>query len=106
MASETPDKNYLYGEFQKHQQQRDKLGLRMAHKALDIPEDDMNIMANTTTNKTGLGALGAVGVALASAAVPSALAAYLAFKEPAHSPAPPGVNNTSGFLIELVQPKK
>ena len=42
-TSELPDKKYLYGRYQKHEDSRNRLGIKTAHKALDIPEDDMNI---------------------------------------------------------------
>ncbi len=34
------DKDQLYGEFQREQQWRGKLTRKLAHKAVDIPEDD------------------------------------------------------------------
>ena len=37
---ELPDKDYLYGKFQKTADWRDKLYKKLAHKSLDIGEDD------------------------------------------------------------------
>lgn len=51
-GNELPDKNYLYGEFQRTQRWRDKLARKLAHKSLDIgDEDEMNV-ANV---RTGIG---------------------------------------------------
>lgn len=47
-ADDKIDKDALYGRYQKHEDARDRLGIKMAYKALDIPEDDMNI--NVTHN--------------------------------------------------------
>ena len=41
------DKESLYGDFNSFARKRDKLFLRGAHKALDIPEDDMQITSNS-----------------------------------------------------------
>lgn len=60
---------YLWPRWGKNQAWKDRLYKAAAHKSLDIPED-MNI-SNT---KTGIGALGAVGIA-AAAGIPSAIAA-------------------------------
>jgi len=39
-----PDKDSLYGEFQRGQRWRDRLAAKLAHKAVDIPEDeDVNL---------------------------------------------------------------
>ena len=39
-----PDKEYLYGEFQRRQRWRDRLAQKLAYKAVDIPEDeDVNV---------------------------------------------------------------
>lgn len=92
------DKEQHYGRYQKMEDRRSNLGMKVAHKALDIPEDDMNIKVK----HTGIGAVGAVGIALAAAALPTALAAYLAFKQPAVNPAAP-VNVKSGLNIKLIQ---
>lgn len=68
----------LYSNFQRHADQRSKLGLQAARKALDIADDDMNINAS----KSGIGAAGAAGIALA-AGLPSALiAALMLLKSP------------------------
>ncbi len=56
----------LYGDYREMLKAKEKLHLRAAHKALNIPEDDMQINAN----RTGLGPLGAIGIALVSSLVP------------------------------------
>lgn len=80
------DKEQLYGRYQKQEDKRAALGMKMAHKALDIPEDDMQINANKTT--TGIGTLGVLGVAGLSALIPGALAAYMMLKPAADAIAP------------------
>lgn len=79
------DKDHLYGRYQKQEDRRNALSMKMAHKALDIPEDDMHIHAN----RTGLGALGAIGIAIASALPTAALFGYMALKDNHQPPAPP-----------------
>ena len=37
------DKDAHYGRYQKQEDARNKLGMKLAYKSLDIPEDDMNI---------------------------------------------------------------
>lgn len=59
------DKNALWGWWRSTQQWQEKLQRKAAHKALDIPDDEMQI--KSTTNNTGIGAMGAVGIALAAA---------------------------------------
>ena len=76
----TIDKALAYGQFQKAADAREKLALRMAHKALDIGEDDMEIHAPKTTTVTGLGAGAVAGIAGLAALVPTALAAFLLFR--------------------------
>lgn len=44
------DKDFLYGRYQSHEDRRNKLGMKMAHKALDIPDDEMYINAPKTEN--------------------------------------------------------
>jgi hypothetical protein len=61
----TPDKNQLYGRYQKDEDWRTKLNKKLRHKALDIPMDDDVQVKNTTTTNSGLGwkelaALGAI----------------------------------------------
>jgi len=85
------DKQFLYGRYQAGEDRRTKLALKMAHKALDIPDDEMNIDARKYERKTGLGALGLAGVALASGAAPLALAAAMWFGGRAKPPVAPPV---------------
>jgi hypothetical protein len=67
-SSQEIDKKLLYGQFIKGLEDDRKLGLKAAYKALDIPED-MDIKVK----KTGIGALGAIGIALASGLAPAGL---------------------------------
>lgn len=67
------DKQRLYGDYRDQRLAQDKLHLRAAHKALDIPEDPMSV--NVT--KSGIGALGAIGIA-AAAGLPGLAAVGLA----------------------------
>jgi hypothetical protein len=59
------DKQHLYGEYTRTERWRDALSKRLAHKALDIPDDEMQI--NVDKSKKGLGAreLLAMGVLVA-----------------------------------------
>ena len=80
------DKEQHYGRYQRQEDRRSSLGMKVAHKALDIPESDMDIQAN----KTGIGALGVAGVALASSIVPALLGAFMLFKDaPKQADQPP-----------------
>jgi len=66
----------LFEDWRRAKEWQDKLYKKAAHKALDIPEDDMEI---NVSNK-GIGPWGGIGIALAAAAVPGALAAWLAIR--------------------------
>lgn len=57
---------------------RDRLHKKAAHKSLDIPEEDV-INANRETTVTGVGPLGVIGIALATA-IPSVAAILLAWQ--------------------------
>ena len=48
------DKDKLYGKYQEGEDKKRNLFLKTAHKALDIPQDDMNISPTTVTT-TGIG---------------------------------------------------
>lgn len=54
--SDVPDKDYLYGRYQKDEDWRNELDKKLRHKALDIPmsDDDMKVR-NTTTTTQGTG---------------------------------------------------
>lgn len=70
------DKDALYGDYRKAVDDRHKLAMKAAHKALDIaPDDDVKIEANKVSN--GIGAKGVVGAALAAGLPSAALAAIL-----------------------------
>lgn len=66
-----------WGTWQKSVDWRDKLYRKAAHKTLDIPDDDMQI----NSHKSGVGALGLIGVALA-AGFPGAMLAYQMLRGP------------------------
>src|SRR3990167_7431845 len=87
------DKDMLYGRYQKQEDARSKLAMKIAHKSLDIPDDDMQITStNTTTTNTGVGVKGMLGIA-AMAAVPALiLGGYLLVRQqgsPARVPPSP-----------------
>lgn len=88
------DKQALYGDFRDRLKWQDTLYRRAAHKALDIPEDDMLINAN----KSGIGALGAIGIALASGLPIAALAGAMLL---GNKPATPTIP-TPEKIIETV----
>lgn len=67
-TNELPDKRYLYGRYQHYENRRDRLGLRMAHKALDMSDDEMQINAN----RHGIGTAGVIGIAAAASLIPAA----------------------------------
>src|SRR5262245_57916195 len=73
----TIDKDALYGKFQMHQDAQNKLALTAAHKALDIPQEDMQI----TANRYGIGPMGLLA-ALVASSIPTAIALCLAFGRP------------------------
>lgn len=86
-SHDLPDKNYLYGNYREGEVWRQTLGRKATYKALDIPDDDVNINARTDNSRSGIGALGAVGIAAVSGGLP--LLGWLlgAFDRP-DSPAP------------------
>ena len=77
-----PDKGYLYGNFQKVLDWQCKLFRKASHKALDIPDDDMDL---NVRNGMGWKELAVVGAMVLGAAWG---AKYFAVPE---SPAPPAV---------------
>jgi len=78
----------LFGRFQKHADKRaswkDRLHRKASFKALNIPDDQDEMIYS---KQTGIGALGAAGIALAAGLPAAALAAYMMFKIPS-APAP------------------
>ena len=88
--TEEIDKEKLYGRYQKGEDARSKLAMKMAHKALDIPIDDMDIKSNTTTttNVSGIGTKGALGIAAAAGLPGLLIAALLGLGGMGHLPAP------------------
>lgn len=82
------DKQQLYGDFRDHQERKNRLAMKAAHKALDIADDEMQIQANQTHTHTHNG-VGAKALALAAlaAGLPTAVVAGLLMRP---APAPPG----------------
>ena len=78
---------------------QEKLYRRAAHKSLDIPDDDMQI----NTHKSGIGALGLMGVALA-AGLPGGLVAYQMLKGPADT-VPPVITPPPQVTVEALNLK-
>ena len=81
------DKQEHYGDFRDAAKRREKLYMKAVHKSLDLPEE----MGDINANRTGIGALGAVLIALAAGLGPTVLGAYMLLREmkPASSsPAP------------------
>ena len=62
------DKDDLYGDYRESAKKQQKLALKAAYKALDIPDEDVNI--NTSANRYGMSPAGVVGVALISSLLP------------------------------------
>lgn len=82
------DKDQHYGKFQAgedrksaRQEAQHKLAMRIAHKAVDISDDseEMKIEAN----RSGIGALGVAGIALAAAAIPGIMGLAMFLNKPA-----------------------
>ena len=94
------DKNRLYGRYQRREDQRGRLALRVAHKALDIPDDEMHINAN----RTGIGAKGAIGVALAAGLPGVAVALSLLGSNWINKPAVPPTANAPIATITPTTP--
>lgn len=69
------NKRGLWPLWLRNQEWREELSRKAAHKSLDIPEDEMNII-NT---KTGIGTWGAMGIAAAAGLPGLAAAGVLAF---------------------------
>ena len=93
-----PDKNYLYGEFQRGQRWRDRLAAKLAHKAVDIPEDeDVNLNVQNS-HGTGWKEL----VAIAGLLFCGGWLAKNAFKPPAVPPAvPPAATSPADSEYEV-----
>lgn len=84
-SNETPDKNNLYGEFQRGERWRDRLARKLAHKSLDIGDaEDMHV--DNSRHQHGLAwkelAILALGVGLFWSVVADRL-------QPEPVPAPP-----------------
>lgn len=79
------DKQSLYGDFRNRLKWQDILYKRAAYKALDIPEDDMQI----NNSKSGIGALGAIGIALAAGLPGLGMAGMLGYALLGNKPVPP-----------------
>lgn len=71
-----------------NQQWRENLAKRAAHKALDVPEDDMHIQANRITNQSGMPYGLALAGILAAATIPAAAVWYASQQKQPSPPAP------------------
>lgn len=92
------DKNFLYGRYQKAEDDRLKLAKKMAHKALDIPEENMNIDAS----RRGIGALGVAAIA-SGAGLPAALIAGLLMLRSPSAPTPPVTEPTNKTSVDKLR---
>lgn len=88
-------KKAAFGRYQKAEDDRAKLAMKVARKSLDIPEDDMTINAN----RHGVGPLAVIGVALASGLLPSLLAGWLLFRDA--KPAAAAKPNDSDYEVRF-----
>ena len=108
MPDQSPEisKDFLYGRYHAGEERRQKLAMKAAHKALDIPDDDdMQIKADRTT-VNGVGAKGLIGVALAAGLPIAALSGALLLR-PQATPAvtqPPPVVKEFDAVTEQQQP--
>lgn len=101
------NKDELWGRYQKHQDAQNKLALQVAHKALDEPQDDMNIKADRTNITNGIGTLGALGIAAASGLLGlGGLGAGLMLARPSIAPLPPPMTTPKQYdaIYEEQQP--
>lgn len=67
------DKGALYGVFQKTEDWKDQLHRRLAHKSLDIADDDMQIAVDKSTQGMGAKELLAIGALVIGAGVGGSL---------------------------------
>ena len=72
MPSTGIDKNALYGDYRDHMKKQNRLYMRAAHKALDIPDDDVGINTKTDNSRHGIGAIGATALAAIAGGLPLA----------------------------------
>ena len=84
--SQPLDKQHLYGEYTRTERWRDELSKKLAHKAVDIPEDDMNIAVDKSTKGMGAKELLAIGALVIGAGVGGSL-----LTKPAATPTPPPI---------------
>lgn len=107
-----PDKDYLYGEFQRGQRWRDRLASKLAHKAVDIPEDeDVNLNVQNGIGWKGLaviaGALLGGGWLLKDTVAPPQPPAPAVVPAPADSEYEVRFYDASGNVIDVPRlPKK
>lgn len=55
MDNSLPDKEYLYGRYQRTADWRDRLHRKLAHKSLDIGDDDEMQVTNANQSSVGMG---------------------------------------------------
>ena len=85
------DKAAHYGRYQAHESAQKELALKVAHKALDIPQDDMHIQADKTVTNTGMSPAAVVGIAAVAGLVPTVLAGIAFLRQGSPGPAAPVV---------------
>lgn len=89
--SSGPDKGQLYGVFQRTEDWKDQLHRRLAHKSLDIADDDMQIAVDKSTKGMGAKELLAIGALVIGAGVGGHLLTKPTVPTTAPQPAPPAV---------------
>lgn len=73
--------DFLWPHWLRSQEWRQSLERKATHKALDIPDDDMQIKVDKSNSNNGIGALGAIGIAAAASAVPGGALLYQAMQQ-------------------------
>lgn len=76
-------KDHPWAFWKKSRVWKDNLERKASYKALDIPDDEMGVSTTKKIDKSrhGLGAIGAIGVALAAGLPPSVLALLMLLKQ-------------------------
>jgi len=86
MPDVEPDKDHLYGRYQRQEDWRNNLHRKVAHKSLDIPEtDDVNV--DNSRHGIGMKELIAIGAMVIGG--PLAYAAFTQFMKPESDQKPP-----------------
>ena len=93
------DKAWLYGNFDAFEKRKQNTYMKAVNKALDLPDDEMNI----TANKSGLGTAGAVGISAVIGAVAVVGMWIVSQQKPTVPTAQPpaNINTLQGFKLQL-----